>query len=255
MLDRHPDLELVVLGAGPAYTDRAGAAGAAYLIRAGDASILLDLGHGSFARLAAEMEPSRLHGIAISHLHPDHFIDLVPLRHYLRWEWAPSRRVRVLGPSGLDARIDALHAETGFTAEALDVEAISDGVTQVGPFTLEARLVAHTAESYGFRVSVDGGPGLVYSGDCGRAEDLDPLIRAGDTVLVEVFFGTGPVFPGARHLDAPAVAALARRTDPGAILLTHIGMGRDRDATLEMVSHATKARVAVVDPGYRMRIS
>ena len=52
------DLDLLVLGSGPAFTDRLGAAGAAYLVRAKGAAVLLDLGQGSFPRLAATIEPS-----------------------------------------------------------------------------------------------------------------------------------------------------------------------------------------------------
>ena len=75
-------------------------------------------------------------------------------------------------------------------------------------------------------------PGLVYSGDCGRAEDLDALVRPGDTILTEVSFGPGPVKPGALHLDGPAVGALATRTGAGAVLLTHLQMGHDPDETV-----------------------
>ena len=117
-------MELVVLGAGPAYTDRIGAAGAAYLVRHPGGSLLLDLGQGSFPRLAATTEPSTLDAIVVSHLHPDHFVDLVPLRHYLRWHLSPPGRVRVLGPNGLAERLDGLHAEPGFSAAALDIEAL-----------------------------------------------------------------------------------------------------------------------------------
>ena len=70
----------------------------------------------------AELEPSDLDAILVTHLHPDHFVDLVPLRHYLRWHLSPSRRVRVLGPAGLADRLDGLHAEPGFSAAALDIE-------------------------------------------------------------------------------------------------------------------------------------
>src|SRR5665811_1124382 len=117
----------MVLGAAPAYTDRAGSAASSYLLQHGDAALLLDLGQGSFANLASTLEPSSLSAVLVSHLHPDHFIDLVPLRHYLKWEFDPSRRVRVLGPSGLADRIDALHGHPGFAAVALDVEALSQG--------------------------------------------------------------------------------------------------------------------------------
>ena len=120
-------MELTVLGAGPAYTDRPGSTGAAYLIRHGDAAILLDLGQGSFPALAGALEPSGLLGILVSHLHADHFIDLIPLRHYLRYEFRPPRRLKVLGPLGLAERIDALHDEPGFTDATLDVARVPDG--------------------------------------------------------------------------------------------------------------------------------
>src|SRR6478736_5601263 len=193
-------MRLDVAGAGPAYTDRAGASGAAYLLRHAGSSLLLDLGQGSFPRLAGLMEPADLDGIVISHLHPDHFVDLVALRHYLRFE-RDGARVRVVAPPGLADRLDALHGEPGFTAGALDVEPLREGTFRVGAFEVTAGRVTHTDSSFGFRIvpaddgtgRAAGGPGLVYSGDCARSADLDPLTRPGDVVLCEVSFGTGPV--------------------------------------------------------------
>jgi ribonuclease BN (tRNA processing enzyme) len=251
----HPgDLELDVVGAGPAFTDRPGATGAAYLVRCGDTAVLLDLGQGAFPRLAGLLDPATLDAVLISHLHPDHFIDLVPLRHYLRWGRGHPRRARVIGPKGLGARIDALHAEPGFTAASLDVEAIVTGTTAIGSLQITAAGVTHDEESYGFRVSNAAGPGLVYSGDCGRAEDLDPLIRPGDTLLCEVSFGPGPVPDTAAHLDGPAVGELATRTEVGQVLLTHILMDLDEDETIASVHRAYGGPVAVVQPGDRYAI-
>jgi ribonuclease BN (tRNA processing enzyme) len=242
--------ELLVLGAGPAYSDRRGSIGAAYLVRRGSAAIVLDLGQGSFPALASTIEPADLGAVVISHLHPDHFIDLVAMRHYLRWEFQPPRTVAVLAPTGLDTRLDALHAEPGWTAEALSVERLGVGTRRIGPFSVEAAIVTHTDESYGFRVSLDDdGPGLVYSGDCGNAEDLAPLVRAGDWLLVECSFGVGPVAPGAEHLDARAIADLAVSTAPGRILLTHIQMGHDGDAAADRVRASFTGQVDVVAPG------
>jgi len=250
-------MHLDVIGAGPAYTDRPGATGASYLVRLGGASVLLDLGQGSLARLAATIDPATLDAVVISHLHPDHFIDLVALRHYLRWEM-PRRRVRVIGPVGLDARLDALHDEPGFSAASLDVEVLSEGTLRVAAFEVQAARVTHTSSSFGFRVS-DGatpaGTGLVYSGDCGRAEDLDVLARPGDTLLCEVSFGPGPVVAGAGHLDGPAVGDLATRVGAGRVLLTHLQMGFDRDATIESVRARFDGPVELVDPGFETTIA
>ena len=242
-------MRLNVLGAGPAYTDRQDASGASYLVTHGVTSLLLDLGQGSFPRIFPHVHPTALDAIVVSHLHPDHFIDLVPLRHYLRYEFEPSRRARVIGPRDLANRLDDLHAEPGFTAEALDCEALGVGSRRIGTLSLEAALVTHTDESYAVRVAGVSGSGLVYSGDCGRAFDLAPLIRLGDTLLTEVAFGPGPIPRGVLHLDGPAVGELAAATRPGRILLTHVLSGVDQDATIATIRERWDGPVSFVWPG------
>lgn len=257
-MDSANRLALDIIGAGPAYTDRPGATGAAYLVRSGGTAVVLDLGQGAFTRLAGTLEPSALTAVLISHLHPDHFIDLVALRHYLHWEFEPSRRVRVIGPAGLDTRLDALHAQPGFSTAALDVERLTPGHCAIGDLEVLARRVRHTEDSYAFRVaSTSSGPdgiGIVYSGDCGRAEDLDALIRPGDTLLSEVSFGPGPVPAGAEHLDGPAVGRLAERSKAGRVLLTHLQMGHDVEATIASVRAHFTGPVRFVVPGDRVPV-
>jgi ribonuclease BN (tRNA processing enzyme) len=251
----HDPIQLTVLGAGPAYSDRPGAIGAAYLVRHGDTQLVLDLGHGTFSQLASTVEPSTLDGLVVSHLHPDHFVDLVPMRHYLRWEFEPGRRLRVIGPRDLANRLDLLHAQPGFSEASLDTEPLSETQFRVGSISIEARKVFHTDDSYAFRLTVDdGGPALVYSGDCGRATDLDPLIRPGDILLCEASNGPGPGAPEAAHLDGPSVGALAARTGARRVLLTHLQMNHDRDATVESVCREYTGPVELVDPGFEATI-
>ncbi len=125
------------------------------------------------------------------------------------------------------------------------------GRLTIGPFEVEAAKVRHTDDSYAFRVSTDE-IGLVYSGDCGHAEDLEPLIRPGDLLLTEVSFGPGPVPPGAGHLDGPAVGALAQRTGVAAVLLTHLQMGFDPAETIASVEASFRGGVSLVEPGDRV---
>ena len=247
-------MELVVLGAGPAYTNRPGGAGAAYLLRHDAQSIVLDLGQGVFPRLAGELDPADLLAVVVSHLHPDHFIDLVPLRHYLYYECRPARRVTVHAPAALETRLDALMGEPGFAGASLDIRALAAGSRSIGPFAVEAAIVTHTDESYGFRVAAGVGPGLVYSGDCGRADDLLGLTRPGDTLLCEVSFGPGPVPAGALHLDAPAVARLASQSRAGRVLLTHLQMGFDPAETERTVRAGFDGDVRFVWPGDRLTV-
>jgi ribonuclease BN (tRNA processing enzyme) len=170
----------------------------------------------------------------------------------------PSGRVAVVAPRGLAQRLDALHDEPGFSAAALDVDVLEPGTCDVGPLRLEARRVRHTADSFAFRVSLRGEPdrpGLVYSGDCGAAGDLVPLIRPGDDLLVEVSFGLGPVPPGAAHLDAGAIVGLAAETRPRRILLTHLQMGNDPDATVAAVQRDVACEVLLVEPGLELTLA
>ena len=246
--------QLDIVGAGPAFSDRPGSTGAAYLVRHGSTAILLDLGQGSFPRLAGLLDPASLDAVLISHLHPDHFIDLVPLRHYLRWGPGQGRRVRVLGPGQLGERMDALHAEPGFSAATLDIEPIGVGAREIGTLQVRSARVTHTEDSYGFRVSTGNGPGLVYSGDCGRAEDLAALIEPGDVLLSEVSFGPGPVSADAAHLDGPAVGALAARTGVRRVVLTHLQMGFDEADTVASVRREFNLVVELAQPGDRFTI-
>ncbi len=265
-------LELIVLGAAPAYTDRRGSAASAYLLQAGGESLLLDLGQGAFSNLAATVEPSSLAAVLVSHLHPDHFIDLVPLRHYLKWEFKPSRRLRVAAPAGLGGRLDIINGEPGFAAEALDIDALTEGVQRIGSFEVEVRQVAHTDESYAFRAAVAGSgvagsgvagsgaaaggapAGLVYSGDCARADDLAPLIRPGDTLLSEATFGAGPVAPGAQHITSGDVARVAARCGAARILLTHILATHSRNGTISAAQAAFAGPIQLVTEGDRFEV-
>jgi ribonuclease BN (tRNA processing enzyme) len=250
-------MELVVLGAGPAYSDQPGSIGSAYLVEdAGDA-VVLDLGQGAFPGLASRFEPSRLGGVFISHLHPDHFIDLVPLRHYLcRAEFQPTRRLRVVAPAGLDRRLDATYDLAGFAAAAFDFEPLARGLWEAGPFTVEVRPVRHAGESFAFRVAVAGraAHGLVYTGDCADPDEIRPLLRPGDTLLAEATFGPGPVPPGMPHLDGPVAGRLAASAGAGNLLLTHLRMGCDPGATLRAAAGQFDGPAAVVRPGDRVAI-
>ena len=250
-------LELLVLGAGPAYSDQLGSVGSAYLVRDGADAIVMDLGQGAFPRLAHSLEPSGLRAVFISHLHPDHFIDLIPLRHYLcRAEVQPGRRLRVLAPAGLEQRLDAAYDLPGFASAAFDVETLAPGSYDAGPFSVEVHAVRHAGQSVAFRVATSGQPGrgIVYSGDCADADELRPLLRPGDTLLAEATFGPGPVPTGMPHLDGPTAGRFAAAAGAGELLLTHLRMGCDAEATVRAAAREFDGPVSMVHPGDRFAV-
>lgn len=250
-------MELAILGAGPAYSDRVGDVGAAYLVLADGGALLLDLGQGAFPALASTTDPAALSAVAISHLHPDHFVDLVALRHYLRRAEAdPAVRLRVLAPTGLDERIDGLYGQPGFTGAAFDLEdPPTAGGVRAGPFVVEAVRVRHAGESVGYRLALAArpeAPGLVYSGDIADIEDLRPILRPGDALLSEASYGVGPVPAGMPHVDGPAVGRFAATTGAGQVIVTHLRMGTDGAATVDAVAARFAGPIALARPGLRL---
>jgi len=217
-----PELRLTVIGPGPAYTRRRGRTSSCYLVEGGGTAIVLDLGQGSFAALGARREPRTLDAIFISHLHPDHHIDLVALRHYLKYGCPTATTVPLHAPGDIRARYDVLNGEAGFL-DALPGPPLVAGRRQVGALVVQAERVTHTDSSYGFRVTLgDGGPGLVYSGDCGRMADLLALVRPGDTLLSEAAWGVNDSIDEAEHLTATEAATVARDGGASRLILTHV---------------------------------
>ena len=122
-------------------------------------------------------------------------------------------------------------------------------------FLVEARHVTHEQPSFGFRVTRADGMrdrarvlGRLRARRRPRAAD-----PSGDALLSEVSFGPGPVPPDAQHLDGPAVGSLAARTGSGRVLLTHLQMGFDREATVASVRARYDGPVDLVDPGRGFR--
>src|SRR5947209_12994311 len=77
-------LTLTILGAGPAGPNPGGA-NSGYLLREGDDAVVMDCGSGTAGRIPLHVPVNRLTAVAISHLHPDHYFDLVALYYMLKY--------------------------------------------------------------------------------------------------------------------------------------------------------------------------
>ncbi len=248
-------MKLTVVGCAPAYTsERPGWTSSCYLVELGEAAVLLDLGQGSFAELCRYRPPETLRAVLVSHLHADHLIDLIPLRHYLRYG-AAGKEVALHGPPELEQRIDALQGEPGFLAP-LRFQPLREGAVAVAGVSAEARRVTHIPDSFAFRLAPpDGGRGLVYSGDCSEAGDLVSLIQRGDTLLCEAAFGTDEDAKGA-HLTARQAAWAAATGGAGKLVLTHVlDEHADQDALVRAAHDEFGGEVLFARPGLQVPVS
>ena len=132
---------------------------------------------------------------------------------------------------------------------------LSEGPFVVGDLHIEARHVDHIPDSFAFRVSAADaeGAGLVYSGDCGVAGDLLPLVRPGDTVLCEAAFGIERSIPGI-HLTAGEAGSVAAQGSAARLILTHVLDRYDRDEVRRAAEAVFSGEVTLAEPGLTVSI-
>ena len=246
-------MKLTVVGCAPAYTSHPGHSSSCYLVEHASTAIVLDFGQGSFSELWRYRSPAEVSAIAISHMHADHNVDLIPLRHWVRFEnrgYGPA----LFGPPGLREKFGAFQLDPGFLSD-LRGGPLDIGSFLVGDVRIQAAGVTHIPNSFAFRVApADGkGPGLVYSGDCGVADDLLTLIHPGDTFLCEAAFGVERPIPG-MHLTASEAASVAARGSASWLILTHVLDRSDRPKVLDVAKSVFGAEVGFAEPGMTVDI-
>ena len=77
-------MRLTVLGKSPSWQD-AGGACSGYLLQEGETTVLLDCGNGVFGKLRQRVDYVDVDAVVLSHLHADHFLDLVPYSYALTY--------------------------------------------------------------------------------------------------------------------------------------------------------------------------
>ncbi|GAA1824095.1 MBL fold metallo-hydrolase [Nesterenkonia flava] len=209
--------------------------------------IILDLGNGAIGALQRHIALETLDAVALSHLHPDHFMDLCGLHVAVRWRpggW-PSDKIPVYGPTGTHERITSAYGlgEDETMDADFDFHIWTAGQAEtVGPFTITPIKVRHTIdEPYALRVQVteDGvTKTLTYSGDTDACDSLVEAAQDADLFLCEAAFedGRDDHIEGI-HLNGTRAGQMAARAGAKRLLLTHIPVWTDAKVVR---SHAAK---------------
>lgn len=203
-------------------------------------NVVLDLGAGAFGALQDFCDPRRVDAVAISHLHPDHFVDLAGMYVYLRYHPGGPRTepLPVWGPADTPDRLGAVYGlGPGETMAAhLDTRTWREGEPiRVGPLRIEPRRVFHPVEAYGLRITGPSSlrPGreavLTYTGDTDACDAVVDLARDTDLLLSEAAFQEGrddAVEPGI-HMTGLRAGLLARQAGARRLVLTHLPSWND----------------------------
>lgn len=220
-------MKLTIIGANGAVP-RAGGACSSYLVEDAGTRLLLDCGSGAYAQLQKHTDPFTLDGVVISHVHADHFFDLVPFRYALTYalRGQPERLLPLYVPPGGGAMLDAFArswgSPAGFFEGVFEVREYDPSSTlQVGGLQVSFVPVPHYVDSRGIRV--EGSATLAYSGDTAMDEALFTLAAGADLFLCEATAQESTydlVRDG--HMSAADAARVAVRAGVGRLVLTHI---------------------------------
>ena len=207
-------------------------------------SLVLDLGPGAFGALYRYVDPSEVDAIGLSHLHPDHCLDLCAYYVAARYSpTAPWPRRPLYGPADTPQRLARAYdvpllpgvgSEAGSGIDGHFDFAVWQSRQQVGPFTVDAARVDHPVEAYAVRVTenISSGGAVVFSGDTGPCAALVDLARGADLLLAEAAFLDGPDNPRGLHLTGRQAAEAGAAAGVGAVLLTHIPPWHEPDQVL-----------------------
>lgn len=249
-------MELTVVGCSGSTSGPSSAA-SSYLVQAPHQgrtfSLVLDLGPGAFGALYHYLDPREIDAIALSHLHPDHCLDLCAYHVWSRYSpGGPWPRRPVYGPVGTRARLVAAYEVPSPDQATEPGPGIGDSLDyhdwqpdqQIGPFLVRTARVAHSVEAFAIRVEEgavprqasnpdrqtpdpdaptwSAGPTMVYSGDTGPCDALVELARGADLLLVEAAFLEHPENPPGLHLTPAEAAAAGSAAGAGRVVITHI---------------------------------
>ncbi len=225
-------MELTIVGSSGSASGPSSAA-SCYLLRTRyegrTFSLVLDLGPGSFGQLYRYLDPATIDAIGLSHLHPDHCLDLtgffVAASHS---PTAPWPTIPIYGPAGTAQRMAAAYDVPGAPREP--GPGIADrfdyrtwqATQQIGPFKLTTIAAAHPVDAYSLRVTDPAGASLVFTGDTGPNPALPDLAGGAQLLLSEAAFIDVPDNPPGMHLSGRDAAEVATRAGVGRLVLTHI---------------------------------
>ncbi len=259
-------MKLTVLGKSPSWQD-AGGACSGYLIEDEGFALLLDCGNGVFSKLREHCDYVDVDAVVISHLHADHFLDLVPYSYALTY--APRQQpVPVAGYPGTEnparplliaprGAVDTFRRVVGswgnedLIENAFELSEYEPNATiEVGPLRLHFHEVPHFTETFAVDISSrNGGGRLTYGADCRPGDELVEIARDTDLLIVEATLPR-PERSGVRgHLTPAEAGEHARRAAAKRVVITHISDELDHDWAREQASTAFGAPVEVAREG------
>jgi ribonuclease BN (tRNA processing enzyme) len=242
-------VHITVLGKSPSWQD-AGGACSGYLVEDAESRVLVDCGSGVFSQLRLVADYDSVDAVVVSHMHADHFFDLMPFANAL--SYAPRQqakpiqrwlgtdhpaRPRLLVPLGATPVLRALAAAGGQPELFESAFELSEydpaGTLELG--TLHARFqpVPHYVPTNAIELTSSLAAGrFTFGADHGPTDALREFAARTDLLLLEATLpGVEPTSPRG-HLTPGEAGEHATGCQAVRLVLTHISDELDHEWAL-----------------------
>lgn len=252
-----------------------------YLLRNDAGSILIDCGPGVAGALFRGAATPMLDSILISHLHPDHVLDLMPVAYGLLSQWIAGRRMAPLplylpqggeaflrsysdlfghrnwhfpdawqfaGQAALKKRLDQ---KQDWVLSIFDVREYQAGqVWEIPGAKVLTQAVSHSVPTSAFRVELPQCT-VVYTADTGWNNELPGFAKYADLLLADAHHSSARA-PGGVHMTPQEAGRLASLAKASTLVLCHLATADDAESAVEAASAEFDGdvRVAVRDREY-----
>jgi ribonuclease BN (tRNA processing enzyme) len=233
-------VRVTVLGKSPSWQD-AGGACSGYLVQEADTTLLLDCGNGVFSKLRRQVDYLDVDAVAITHLHADHMLDLVPYAYALTYAprqqpvpvhiWpgtdAPAKPVLHVPLGGRDVfrRVVGAWGNEDLIENAFELrEYEPEASVEVGPLRLRFHPVPHYLPTHAVEItsSLNGSGRFTFGADCSPSPELVEFARDTDLLLIEATLPR-PERSGIRgHLTPAEAGEHGREAAARRLVITHV---------------------------------
>jgi ribonuclease BN (tRNA processing enzyme) len=251
-------MRLTLLG-GSAASPNAGVGCAGLLVQTDRTRLVLDLGPGTLQELRRHTDFRTLDAVIVSHMHIDHVLDLLALRHALAYNplpapapvpvWLPPGGAELLAQA--TAPFDACDEPGRFAATVTVAEYDPARPLTIGDMVVTFAPAVHYIPAWAIHVQAPAGPAMGYTGDTGPAAALARFFAGVHMLVAEAtLLEPGTTSSNERgSLTAAEAGELAVAAGTEILVLTHMWEEFELDAYRARAEAIFAGRIEMAVPG------
>ena len=187
-----------------------------FLIQTDSCNLLLDCGSGVVSRLQNIIDLRDLDAVIITHLHNDHFSDLLVM------QYAYEVGMKLSGFQKLDVYcpFEPQNKMQNLESDAFNLIQLHEGSIKIKDIALDLKKTLHNIETYAVRCT-DKENSIGYTSDTGYTDTLIPFFKDVDILIGESSLLKSQKSNTPYHLTTEEVVELANKANVNTLLLSH----------------------------------